>query len=153
MIRRSASLSIIVSVVGLIAVLGAAWGFDAWMRFLMKDNAITFSLSGTYAILWSFPPISLCLAALLIFLFWFTVVQASRKVWISLLYLLVGAFIVLYPALYMTPAIGPWLPEIRPLELNNTNYLLTAGGFVAITGLSGLILPRKNRDEPSPAEA
>jgi len=152
-IRKSAVWSIVLSVLGLFAVLGAARGFDAWMEFLRRNNAITFSLSWTYATLWSFPLISLCLAALLILLFWFTVVQAPRRVWISLLYLLVGAFVVLYPEIYMTPALGPWLPEIRPLEITYTQYLLTAGGFVVITGLSSLILPRKNRNDLPPAEA
>ena len=43
--RRSAYLSRGVSILGLIVVLGAAWGFDAWMAFLGRGNSQTFSLS------------------------------------------------------------------------------------------------------------
>jgi len=143
--RRSASLSSTVSVLGLIVVLGVAWGFDAWMELLSHRNAQTFSLA--WVIFWSYPLIAIFLAAILLLLAWFVLSQASKNVWISLVFLIVGLFIVIYPALVFTPALCCWMPYIGPLQLSQTKYLFSAGGFVAIIGLFSLILPNKNRND------
>lgn len=143
--RRSAYLSKVVSIIGLIVVLGVTWGFDAWMEFLSQRNGQTFSLG--WAILWSYPLIALLLAAMLLLLAWFVLSQAPRNVWISLVFLVVGLFIVIYPALVFTPALCCWVPYIGPLQLSRTLYLFSSGGFVAIIGLFGLILPNKDRND------
>jgi hypothetical protein len=143
--RRSATLSSVVSILGLIVVLGVAWGFDAWMEFLGRRNAVTFSL--TWAIFYSYPLIALLLAAMVLLLAWFVLSQAPRNVWISLVFLIIGLFIVSYPTLIFTPALCCWVPYIGPLQLARTMYLFSAGGFVAIIGLFGLILPHKARND------
>ena len=136
-------LSMIRPVAGLLVVLGAAWGLDAVMKFLQYVNAQTFSLP--LVILWSYTLAGLCLAALLLLQFWFMLVKAPARAWVFMLYLLVGAFIVFYPSLYLTPGLAGWLPDLPAFAYSNTMYLFTAGGFVAITGLFGLILRRKER--------
>ena len=143
--RRSAYLSRVVSIIGLIVVLGVAWGFDTWMEFLSHRNAQTFSL--VWVIFWSYPLIALFLAAILLLLAWFVLSQAPGNVWISLVFLIVGLFIVIYPALVFTPALCCWVPYIGPLQLSRTMYLFSSGGFVAIIGLFGLILPNKDRND------
>ena len=142
---RSVYLPKVVSIIGLIVVLGAAWGFDRWIEFLDHRNAQTFSL--VWAILWSYPLIALLLAALLLLLAWFVLSQAPRNVWISLVFLIVGLIIVSYPTLIFTPALCCWVPYIGPLQLARTLYLFSSGGFVAIIGLFGLILPHKARND------
>jgi hypothetical protein len=141
--HKPAFLSTIIPVLGLVVVLGAAWGFDALTDFVRYRNAQTFSL--TTLIMWLYSLIALCLAALLILLFWFTIIKAPRRVWVSLLYLLVGAFITVYPALYMTPAVAGWLPPLAPFQFSITMYLFSAGAFVAIMGAFSLILSEKSR--------
>jgi hypothetical protein len=143
--RISAYLSRVVSFIVLIVVLGVAWGFDAWMEFLGRGNAQTFSLA--WALFWSYPLIALLLAAMLLLLAWFVLSQAPRNVWISIVFLIVGLFIVLYPTLIFTPALCCWVPYIGPLQISRTLYLFSSGGFVAIIGLFGLILPHKARND------
>ena len=113
--RRFASLSSAVSILGLIVVLGVAWGFDAWMEFLSRRNSQTFSL--VWVIFWSYPLIALFLAAILLLLAWFVFNPAPRNMWISLVFLIVGLFIVIYPALVFTPALCCWVPYLGPLQL------------------------------------
>lgn len=140
MIRKSIYPGL-VSIIGLIAVLGIAWGFDAFMQFLNHRNAVTFSL--VPVIIWSLVVIALLLAAILLLLAWFVLSRAPRNVWVSLVFIVIGLFIVIYPALVFTPALCCWMPYIGPLQLTSTRYLFSSAGFVAIMGLLNLVLPSR----------
>jgi hypothetical protein len=140
MIRKSIYPGL-VSIIGLIAVLGIAWSFDAFMQFLNHRNAVSFSLSPV--IIWSFALIALLLAVILLLLAWFVLIQAPRNVWVSLVFIVIGLFIVIYPALVFTPALCCWMPYIGLLQLSLTRYLFSSAGFVAIIGLLNLVLPRR----------
>lgn len=137
MIRKS-GYPLVVSMIGLIAVLGIAWGFDALIQYLYNRNELTFSLSLT--ITWSLALFALLLAAILLLLAWFVLSQAPRNIWISLVFLIVGLFIVTYPALAFTPLFCCWVPYIGPLQISRTMYLFSSGGFIAIIGLLDLVL-------------
>jgi hypothetical protein len=114
------------------------------MEFLSLRNSQTFSLTGV--IFWSYLLIALLLAAILLLLAWFVLSQASKSVWISWVFLLVGLFILIYPALVYIPGFCCWVPYIGPLQLSGTKYLFSSGGFVAIIGLFRLILPNKDKN-------
>ncbi len=122
------------SIIGLIIVLGMAWGLDDIMAALARRNAQTFTLP--YLILWSHVLGSLLLAAALLLLFWYTLNRAPRRAWLAALYVLVGLFFALFPVLYFVPAIGGWMPVffVAPMTALNS-YTTMAGSFIAFTGL------------------
>ena len=145
MIHKSAY-PVIVSIIGLIVVLGIAWGFDALMRFLSYQRMEMFFLN--FVIFWCYALIALLLAAILLLLAWLVLINAPRNVWISLVFLVIGLFIVFYPALYYNPtlALGRWLPGFDSL-LSYTSYLSFSGGFIAIIGLFALVFRRGKRTD------
>ena len=138
MIRKS-GYPLVVSLIGLIAALGIAWGFDALIQYLNNRNQVTVSLS--LLITWCLALFALLLAAIWLLLAWFVLSQAPRNIWISLVFLIVGLFIVTYPALVFTPLFCCWVPYIGPLQISRTMYLFSSGGFIAIIGLLNLVLP------------
>ena len=136
--NRNHNYSGVSSVVGLIVVLGMARGVDAFMAFLQQRNAQTFSLNSF--ILWSYALITLFTAAFLLLLFWFVLNRAARNVWIAMIYLLTGLLIVVYPAIYLTPALRCWFPQFDASVLPPSSFMFFSGGFIAIVGLFMLIL-------------
>jgi len=141
---RKSNNPVLVSITGLIGVLGIAWGCDGLIHFLNYLGVETFLLN--YFILWFYALIALVLAAIWLLLAWFVLIQAPRNSWVSLVFLLSGLFIVAYPALYYTPALCCGLPDIAAIQLAPTMYLYSSGGCVAIIGLAGLVLARKKEN-------
>ena len=127
---------VIVSIVGFFVVLGIAWGSDTISRFYNLNNMEPHVLNFIY--LWFYPLITLLLAAILLILAWFVLIQAPRNVWISLFFLVTGLFLVFYLALYYIPALG--VPSIDVLLNTHTSFLNSSGGFIAIIGLLTLVL-------------
>ena len=146
---RKSNSPVLVSVTGLIGVLGIAWLCDGLMQFLRNQSAVTFSLN--YFIFWIFGLVALVLAAAWLLVAWVVLIRLPGNFWVSLLYLVCGLFIVFYPALYYSPAYSPvlccWLPDIAAIQLGPTTYLYSSGGWVAIIGLAGLLLRRKSKKE------
>jgi hypothetical protein len=127
---------VVVALGGLIGFLGIAWGCDALMQFLRYQNAQTFNLS--FVIFWAYALIAMVLAAAWLSLAWLVLVHLPGNAWVSLVNLLCGAFIVTYPVLYYTPALG--LPDIKPMQFFGlTMNLYFSGGCVAVIGLAGLV--------------
>ncbi|HVM70831.1 MAG TPA: hypothetical protein VMT91_03655 [Anaerolineales bacterium] len=127
----------IVSMTGLVGLLGIGRLCDALLQFLENVNMRTFSLS--YALLWVYALVSLLLAAGWLLAAWVVLFQGRSSTGSSLVYLLVGLFILAYPALYMTPALCCRMPDIRIIQLGPTMYLYSTGGWVAVLGAAGLI--------------
>jgi len=139
MIRKPVD-RVLVSMCGLIVVLGVAWGCDRLMQFLLFLNAQFFTLNRI--ILWGYALMALVLSAFWLLLAWFELIRESRNTWVSLIFLLIGLSIVAYPALYYTPLLG-WLSNITLVQLAPTMYLFSTGGVVAVIGVLGLALHRK----------
>ncbi len=138
--NRTRNYGRLISVVGMIAVLGVAAGLDVLMAFLGRRNAQTFALS--YVILWIHVLSFLLLAALLLLLFWFVLNRAPRSTWIAALYVLVGLFFAFFQVVYFSPPIGAWIPHfLSAVVISATSYTILAGSFIAIIGLLMLILP------------
>ncbi len=77
MMKRISNSRGIVSIAGMIIVLGLARGSDALMAFLRARNTETFTLN--YVILWSYPLLTLVLALGLLLLFWFVINRAPPE--------------------------------------------------------------------------
>jgi asparagine N-glycosylation enzyme membrane subunit Stt3 len=141
--NRKFDFSATVSVLGLIVVFGTAWGLDTLLAYLLKRNAETFGLF--FAIQWANGFSVLFVAAFLLSLFWFVIMRAPRNIWVALIYLVTGLFIVVYPVLYYISAIHSWLPHIEALVSMCSSHLHYSGGFVAIMGLSALLFTKGKR--------
>jgi hypothetical protein len=143
MIRKPVD-RVVVSICGLIVVLGVAWGCDRLMQFFRFLNAQFFTLNTI--ILWGYALVALVLSGLWLLLAWFELIRESRNTWVSLIFLLIGLSIVAYPALYFTPLLG-WLSNITLVQLAPTMYLFSTGGIVAVIGVLGLVIQRgKNKN-------
>jgi hypothetical protein len=144
---RKSNSPVLVSVTGLIGVLGIAWLCDGLMQFLRNQSAVTFTLN--YFVFWIFGLVALVLAAAWLLVTWVALIRLPGNFWVSLLYLVCGLFIVFYPALYYSPAYLPllccWLPNIAAIQLGPTMYLYSSGGWVAIIGLAGLVLRARKK--------
>ena len=127
---------VVVSITGLIGVLGIGWLCDGLMQFLRYLNSQTFALN--FSILWIYALIAVVLPVGWFLLAWVVLVRLPGNAWVSLLYLVCGLFIVFYPLLYYTPALR--LPDIAALQLAPSMYLYSSGGCVAVIGLAGLVL-------------
>jgi hypothetical protein len=138
---------LLVSLTGLVGLLGIAWLCDGLMEFLRYQNIRTFSLN--YVILWIYPLVALLLATVWLLVAWMVLARLPRNAWVSLAYLLCGLFIVVYPALYYTPVLCCGLPDIAAIQLAPTSYFYSSGGCLAVIGLAGLVLRGKKRTASS----
>ena len=145
--NRRQNLYKVYSVIGLIIVLGITLGSDFLMTSLIHRNAVAFGTFSPTFFLWSYVLLALLLAATSLLLFWFVLNRGPRNIWVALIFLLTGLFIVTYPILYLTPAFGGLfyhLPQLKDILSSPQSYTFFSGGFIAITGLFTLILPRGN---------
>ena len=143
--NRKSNNPVLVSLTGLIGVLGIGWFCDALMHSLQVTNSQTFTLS--YVITWVYVLVALLQAAVWLLLAWYVLVQAPADLWVSLLFLVIGLFIVIYPAIIFTPALCCWLPDIPALQLSTAHSLFSSGAYVAVIGLAGLVLRGRGRDK------
>lgn len=132
----------VLSIVGLIVLLGMALGFDALVKFLGRNIIFTFPWG---ADIWLLSTIltDLILAAASLLLFRFVINQAPRNVWVALLFLFTGLFIAAYPILYYIPNFLPSLsPSLDGLLATPRSYISYTGGLMAMVGLFALVFQR-----------
>jgi len=134
---------VLVSLAALVGFLGIAWGCDGLMQLLRDQNAQTFSL--TYIIFWAYALTALVLAAAWLLLAWLVLVRQPGNTWVSLAYLLVGLFIVAYPALYYSAWLCCGLPDLKAIQLGPSMNLYSSAGWLAVIGLVGLVWRRGKR--------
>jgi hypothetical protein len=135
--NRKPNNPVLVGLTGLIGILGIARLCDGLIQFLWYQQTQTFSLS--YVIFWAYALVALLLAAVWLLVAWMVLVRLPGNLWVSLVYLLVGLFIIAYPALYYTPALCCGLPNIDLIQLEPATYLYSSAGLAAIIGLAGLV--------------
>jgi hypothetical protein len=123
----------------MLANLAIAYDLDRWREVLRQQNALTANLSTL--VLWSYTISGLLMAAALLAQFAWIIYRPQRSQWAAAIYILIGLFFSAYPVLYFSPVawlVGP-LVEITSFPA----YLLTAGAFIAITGVAILVIPRR----------
>jgi len=134
--------SIVLPVTGLFVVLALALGCDIWVQTLRTMNSRTFSLGASLFLSYSFT--SLLVAGGLLSLFWILVTKSGRNIGAGVLYLVVGLFIVFNVSLYfLLPALDKLHFLFIPDLLQPPSYMFITGGFVAVTGLILMLLPKK----------
>jgi hypothetical protein len=74
-------------------------------------------------------------------------IRLPGNIWVSLVYLLCGLFIVAYPALYYSPALCCGLPDLAAIQLAPSMYLYASGGWLAVIGLVGSIWRGRKKKE------
>jgi hypothetical protein len=132
------------AILGMLLVLGMARGLDLAAHFFARPANPLFSPSQAVISIWSYAFSTLLLGAAVLILYWFMGTYTGRNAWVAWLYLVTGLLILLYPALYYTPALAGRLPDIAFLQITNqTGYFHSAAGFIALTGLFTLILRKR----------
>jgi hypothetical protein len=87
----------------------------------------------------------LLVAGGLLSLFWVLLTISPRNIWIDLIYLLAGVFMVLAFSLYFLLPSHGWLPNFIPDILTPNSYLFITGGFLGIMGLMLILLPKTDK--------
>jgi hypothetical protein len=134
----------VTSIIGMLALLSLGRGSDAFIYNLMRSNSQTFGLP--YGIMWSYIISDILFAALVIFLAWLVLSWLPREIWISIVFVFIGLFVVVSPILYFTPPFGNLPAALRSLLFpasGSVAFTYSSGGFVAAIGLFALILPKK----------
>ena len=148
MMNQKNNLYGVYSVIGLVVVLGIALGSDFLITAMTSPfNPVAKAFSSHYVIFWFYTFLALLLAAVSLLLFWFVLNWAPRNIWVALIYLLTGLFILTYPILYFIPALGGSFyspPQLNNILLSPHSYTFFSGSIIAVTGLFTLILPRRN---------
>ncbi len=129
---------------GMIVLLGIAYGCEVLLEFLKARNAVTFDLN--YLIIASYAPMMMLVSLAALLLFWDLIVHSYRSLGMGIFYLLVGILIVLAPFLYYTPILG-WLQPPFPGVLYPNSPFYFAGALVGMIGLLMIVLPRQRIGE------
>jgi hypothetical protein len=141
---RKSNSRIALSVSSMILVLAIAWGCDAATQFITDQISQEFSRPWIKIYFWSSPVFVLLLAAIWLLLFWITIFRTSKNVWVGLIYLLVGLFVILYPAFYNLAVFCCWIPNIKIFQIDaSTKYLQSSGGVIIMVGLFALFRSAK----------
>ncbi len=130
---------VIRQLLGLIGVLGIAYGCEVLIEALKARNAVTTNLNNI--ILWTYAITTLLVAGITLLLFWYTITQSSRSILMAIIYLVVGLIIVLSPLIYFLP-ITSWLLRPYPEPLYPRSIFYIGGGGIAMIGLLRIVLPR-----------
>ncbi len=129
---------------GLIAVLALVRGFDALDRLLVLRLGA--SMQMMYASLWLKTLQAMVSITILLLLFWFLLNRPRKDYWIATLYVLVGAFLMIFPQIFFSPAFD-WLSNgsLRNWLLSPSSATQMTGGLLAVIGLFSLVLPGSER--------
>jgi hypothetical protein len=130
--NRKFSSSVILPLVGMMIILALAYGFDILIKTLKEQNAY-YSLDDI--LLWTYAATNLLLNGALLLLFWRIMTKTTRSIWVGVIYLAVGMYLVISLGLYRFT--GNFFYPPVPGSL-----LFYSMGGIGLIGLLLLILPR-----------
>jgi hypothetical protein len=130
--NRKFSSSVILPLVGMMIILALAYGFDILIKTLKEQNAY-YSLDDI--LLWTYAATNLLLNGALLLLFWRIMTKTTRSIWVGVIYLAVGMYLVISLGLYRFTG-NLFYPPIPG------SLLFYSIGGIGLIGLLLLILPR-----------
>jgi len=130
--NRKLMSSVILPLVGMVIVLGLAYGFDILIKALKEQNSITFNLN--FVLLWIYAATNLLVNGSLLLLFWGVMTRTTRSPWVGGVYLLVGIDMDVSLGFYRSVGYLFYRPTIG-------SCLFYAMGGMGMVGLLILILP------------
>lgn len=141
--------SYLLPLIGLVVVLGIAYGCNRWNQALIFEQAKYLSISSIYNLFWSFPLMTLACLGAVLFLFWLIMTRVDRSKVIGVIYMIVGLFLVTIHLLYYQTFTNGWvLPFFMSSSYNyQSSFLYFTGGGIVVIGLFMLILPKKKNDQ------
>ena len=131
-INRKFSSSVILPLVGMMIILALAYGFDILIKTLKEQNAY-YSLDDI--LLWTYAATNLLLNGALLLLFWRIMTKTTRSIWVGVIYLAVGMYLVISLGLYRFTG-NLFYPPVPG------SLLFYSMGGIGLIGLLLLILPR-----------
>lgn len=130
--NRKFSSSVILPLVGMMIILALAYGFDILIKTLKEQNAY-YSLDDI--LLWTYAATNLLLNGALLLLFWRIMTKTTRSIWVGVIYLAVGMYLVISLGLYRFTG-NLFYPPVPG------SLLFYSIGGIGLIGLLLLILPR-----------
>ena len=131
----------IISSVGMIILLIAAYFFDNW-SYALKHG----SFESVKLYLWLIPILSLLLATGFLVLFWFVVCQGKRSFVICILFAAVGISMMMVPTLAYTFGWARYLPLFMEWPGYGRWFFLAASAILAAIGVLGILLPKQRAE-------
>lgn len=133
--NRKFSSSVILPLVGMMIILALAYGFDILIKTLKEQNGMTYSLT-VYILMWMYVATNLLVNGALLLLFWGIMTKTTRSIWVGVIYLAVGMFLVISLLLYVYGITDIFYPPVPG------SLLFYASSGIGMIGLFILILPR-----------
>lgn len=147
--NRNKLLNETTAILGMIAALVVAYGLDQWIFQLRKESARTFVMAPA---LWGRLAANLITAAILLLLAWFVLTRVERSMGVTIIFLIAGLGVMLYPMtnlvldipIFSFLARSPFR-EARAalLEVGFNSLNAFSSAFVVVIGLFNLIPRRK----------
>jgi len=132
--NRKFSSSVILPLVGMMIILALAYGFDILIKTLKEQNGMTYSLDDI--LMWTYVATNLLVNGALLLLFWGIMTKTTRSIWVGVIYLAVGMFLVISLLLYVYGITDIFYPPVPG------SLLFYASSGIGMIGLFILILPR-----------
>ena len=130
--NRKFSSSVILPLVGMMIILALAYGIDILIKTLKEQNAY-YSLDDI--LLWTYAATNPLLNGALLLLFWRIMTKTTRSIWVGVIYLAVGMYLVISLGLYRFTG-NLFYPPVPG------SLLFYSIGGIGLIGLLLLILPR-----------
>ena len=134
----------VLSVVGMLVVFAAAYGFERLMTHMKTQLGVTVSMALAKGIHWVDAVAVLVLAALLLILGWYVITRLNRDKYVGVLFTVVGLALTILVAVELSlerPFRPYWMVEIFHLE----SYAHFVAAFIAVIGIACLVAPRRRR--------
>jgi len=131
----------LISIIGMIGVLGIAYASDRVRDGLREAVGRTFDPSLVRLSLWVAAAANLILAACILALAWLACIKSPKSRGVATLFLMVGLFLLLSPSL--SNLLGPIIRGPLPFgSLPMDAWLFHMASFVAVIGIVNLIVRR-----------
>jgi len=134
----------VLSVVGMVVVFAAAYGFERLMTHMKIQLGVTVSAALGKGMFLVDAVAVLVLAALLLLLGWYAVTRLNRDKYVGVLFTVVGLVFTIIVAVEWSlerPALPWWMVEL----FGPDSYGHFVAAFIAVIGIACLLAPRRLR--------
>jgi hypothetical protein len=127
-----------ISLMGLVAVLFIAYGFDRWIELLRQRGANTFTLT---PFLWFAGMANILFAGALLLLVWFVTYRAKRSRLVFSIFAVVGLLITFATAIHFSASVR-YFPSSILEYLTPNSRVVYVSALITVTGIAGFVLSR-----------
>jgi len=134
----------VLSIVGLVATFGVAYGFERLVTHVRAELGVTVSATLAKSIPWVQSLAIVVLAVMLLLLAWYVVFRAKRDIWVGAVFIVVGLVLTFNVAI--ATSLGSfWLFDRLPRFAAYNSYGHYVAAFAAVIGIACLVAPKRRR--------